>query len=526
MGKNNRARRAAKAKQRAKRAAGAPGRTGWSAQPGWSPDEASSGHFDPGAFNHGHSDSGHSGQAHFDPSIFGSGVYDSGDYEPRRHERGRSDARRPEPGYSGSRRTQTGHSEPIFSDTETAELAWLGAARIDLGVRYLSYQWTGFERLARLPARVVLTVAERMLRERIGLLWQNGWQPVELRRQARLASASTAASRLTELAVAIEAGRTLSTVDPIHPHWRAQAEELAAGLIGRADGWLDRWAAAQGDGPIRATHEVIADALAILWALPPIDALIPPPGRRATPGAGGRADRSRAADPVLERVRNLLAKAESTEFEAEAIALTAKAQELITRHAIDVALLSAEDDGLGREPMLIRVPIDPPYADAKSLLAQIVATATRCRAVFMPRVSHSNIVGLPDDLAAVELLFTSLLVQAQHALAEAGRDAPPGSQPRSQRFRSSFLLAYAHRIGERLDEINKHVFSAAEQDSSSFLPVLRSQEDAVAAFMAERFGNAYASAVRGGYSMAGWSSGLMAADQARLNAGHLDAPAD
>ena len=49
---------------------------------------------------------------------------------------------------------------------------------------------------------------------------------------------------------------------------------------------------------------------------------------------------------------------------------------------------------------------------------------------------------MPSDLAAVELLFTSLLVQAQTALMRA-----PGS---SRSYRSSFLFAYAARIGERL----------------------------------------------------------------------------
>ena len=46
-----------------------------------------------------------------------------------------------------------------------------------------------------------------------------------------------------------------------------------------------------------------------------------------------------ATDAVLARIRQLLAKAESTTFEAEALAFTAKAQELMTRHAIDAALV-------------------------------------------------------------------------------------------------------------------------------------------------------------------------------------------
>lgn len=43
-------------------------------------------------------------------------------------------------------------------------------------------------------------------------------------------------------------------------------------------------------------------------------------------------------------MRGLLAKAEATEFEQEAEALTAKAQQLIARHAVDGALLHAGSD--------------------------------------------------------------------------------------------------------------------------------------------------------------------------------------
>jgi hypothetical protein len=282
------------------------------------------------------------------------------------------------------------------------------------------------------------------------------------------------------------------------------------------DGWLD---SCLPDGALgHQTYRVIAEAITTLWWLPVLDQVLPPPGRPA-PVVSARA---RGADPVLERVRALLSKAESTEFEAEATALTAKAQELITRHAIDLALLTALDDNQDREPILIRLPVDPPYADAKALLLQTIAEATRCRAISAPDLHLSSVVGLPDDLDAVELLFTSLLVQAQHGLAEAARGAPPGSQPRSQGFRSAFLAAYAQRIGERLAEINQHVFSAAAGQSSAFLPVLRSQQDAIDDFMARRFPDTYTGAVRGGYSPFGWFSGRQAADLARLNTADLD----
>ena len=80
---------------------------------------------------------------------------------------------------------------------------------------------------------------------------------------------------------------------------------------------------------------------------------------------------------MLNRIRTLLAKAEATEFAAEAETFTAKAQDLMTRHAIDEALLRAAGD----QPIEIegvRVHIHNPYATEKVQLLNQVARANRC----------------------------------------------------------------------------------------------------------------------------------------------------
>src|SRR5205823_14651531 len=87
---------------------------------------------------------------------------------------------------------------------------------------------------------------------------------------------------------------------------------------------------------------------------------------------------------MLDRVRALLAKAESTEFPDEAEAYTAKAQELMTRHRIDHALLTVTKRVRDR-PVTRRLAVDNPYEAPKSLLLQVVAEANGCRAVWMKR---------------------------------------------------------------------------------------------------------------------------------------------
>src|SRR5438552_3000516 len=67
----------------------------------------------------------------------------------------------------------------------------------------------------------------------------------------------------------------------------------------------------------------------------------------------------------------------------------------------------------------------------------------------------------PADLDAVELLFTSLLVQANAAMIRAGGKKDEYGRSRTRSFRQSFLVPYAIRIGERLAEATGH----AEQEA-------------------------------------------------------------
>jgi len=133
----------------------------------------------------------------------------------------------------------------------------------------------------------------------------------------------------------------------------------------------------------------------------------------------------------------------------------------------------------------------------------------------------------PEIKAAVEMMFTSLLVQAQSALAAAARSAPPGARTRSRGYRAAFLQSYASRIGQRLDEINQAVVAESEREStSSILPVLASRDAVVQGTVDELFGALSSHTVRGGYDPAGWASGRFAADTAQLGGGPVEAGGD
>ncbi|MGH3322705.1 MAG: DUF2786 domain-containing protein, partial [Streptosporangiaceae bacterium] len=237
-------------------------------------------------------------------------------------------------------------------------------------------------------------------------------------------------------------------------------------------------------------------------------------GRQHPAGSPAQVD-----DRVLGRIRALLAKAEATEFPEEAEALSGRAQQLMARHSIDRALLEAGSGGSG-EPEGRRLAVDNPYEGPKAMLLDVVAGANRCRAVWHRRLGFCTVLGFPADLEAVELLFTSLLVQATSAMVRAGSRRDGYGRSRTRSFRQSFLTAYAGRVGERLREAADEATSqaTAEPGGADLLPVLAARDHAVDRAVDAMFPELEQRAVSRAYDREGWLSGRAAADLASLNA--------
>ena len=346
--------------------------------------------------------------------------------------------------------------------------------------------------------------------------WQRGWQPADL---THVIGRQLKADHKKVLAdvVALDA---VTYVYSTHadPGWLAQVDAVTPDVAPPdRHGLLTHWTEAHYD-----TESAIATAvetLGLLWRLPTQPRLCPPPSEWGhTPRSAGPADQpsaARAADPkVTQRVRALLAKAESTDFPEEAEAFTAKAQELIARHAIDLAMLEAGAEQPGRGTAGRRLLVDDPYAKAKSLLLNEIVAANRCSCVWHPDLSISTVFGQTGDLDAVELLFTSLLTQATASMVTAGRSL--GASGRERSFRQSFLVAFASRIGERLQEATASAVDAArERHGDDVLPVLANSEAAAEAARTEAFPRLRTQRISTS-NYHGWIAGQAAADAARL----------
>ena len=341
-------------------------------------------------------------------------------------------------------------------------------------------------------------------------VWQRGWQPAELVRMARR-ELTAVHGQLVVDGIAAELRRYPTvTVDQ---RWQSQLAGLNARVWWEHDDlFVHDWAAARGVD--RATAgAVMIEVLHLLATLPAIEQLGPTPGNaRAAVTVPLDIDQG-----MLDRVRALLAKAESTDFQEEADAFTAKAQELMARHRIDHVLL-VTTSGKRDQPVSRRVSVDNPYEAPKTLLLQVVAEANSCRAVWTKRFGFTTVVGFPTDLDATELLFTSLLVQATRAMTQTKPSTDSYGRSRTRSFRQSFLTAYAQRIGERLSDATDGVDQEmmASEAGAQLLPVLAARDDAVRAAFEHQFPEltAQSTPISNGE---GWHSGRAAANRASLN---------
>jgi hypothetical protein len=424
----------------------------------------------------------------------------------------------------------------------------------------------------RTPAwtRAVSRGLVELLRMSVARAWRAGWQPAELTRHAGRELSQEHVSVAADMIIGEMREYPAVTVDQ---RWAAQvtavrassAAATAGGAAGSVTPDIDSWRGSDGDylaawqrqarvaGGLRDAIATAIELLHLLQHLPVLEQLLPLPGtarvataeravsaergpaEMAAPAgqAGGQAD-----ERMLSRIRALLAKAEATEYAEEAEALSARAQELMAKYSIGQALLAAEsgrkDDPAGR-----RIAVDNPYEAAKTSLLQAVATANRCRVIWSKEVGLATVVGFDADLDAVELLFTSLLVQASSAMLHAGSRQDAYGRSRTRAFRQSFLVSYAIRIGERLSQAAEHATeeAAAEQEAAAgqpagaiagaagaqgagtaLVPFLATRRQAVDDAVDEMFGDT----LRRGRSVRvtdaeGWASGRAAADLANLH---------
>jgi len=368
--------------------------------------------------------------------------------------------------------------------------------------------------------------------------WRKGWQPADV---ARVVGRRFGSQHVRLVTDAIAAELRAYPAVTLDPRWAGQLAELNAQVWWEPEEtYLRAWCELPNSDWVSVAPMAL-EVLALVNGLATLEQLGPLPGTARPPATGSKSGRAQAGAPagasggsaadaaapppvderMLSRIRGLLAKAEGTQFPAEAEALTAAAQERMARYSIDAAMLAATAVDNKDKPAGRRIGIDNPYESAKAVLLNAVANANRCRSVWSKSLGFCTVIGFEPDLDAVEALFTSLLVQATTAMTQAGARTGADARSRTRAFRQSFLAAYAHRIGERLAEITQAQTEAAtaEPGGGNLLPVLASRDRAVESTMATMFPSLTHKSTGTITDPEGWHSGRGAADLAALHRG-------
>jgi hypothetical protein len=402
------------------------------------------------------------------------------------------------------------------TDEEILRMLPIAAAAIEVNERLADQHLAQLGQYDERDQAQVDRCVQRLLEGLIRAAWERGWAPADVVQHSRRKLDAAIEPLLLAVIASEHRAYRDSTIDP---RWLDQLSDLG---LDRpfAELQLTGWASEQRLGRYLTLHNAL-ELAGFLQKMPPLARLFPLPGA-AVPqsSAGGSAgQRSAASGKMLPRIRALLAKAEATDFPDEAEALSAKAQELMAKFSLDRALVDADPDHqLDDDSAARRIWVETPYVSAKAQLVGAVASANNCRTVSMDQLAVVTIVGAELELQLTELLSTSLLVQANRAMLSAGKHFGHRGESRTRSFRQSFLMAYAQRIGERLQATTEATRAAVpEQDADRLLPVLSKREEQVEALFVKLFPATVLRRTRVSNG-AGWAAGLSAADLAQLEA--------
>lgn len=187
-----------------------------------------------------------------------------------------------------------------------------------------------------------------------------------------------------------------------------------------------------------------------------------------------------------KRIEALLAQAESTTHEEEAATFMAKAQDLMTRYAIDEAELAAQDPARKTRPTTITIEFGKfgSGIKAKRTLLAGVAEVNRCKVWMHGGRKFMSIAGFEEDVEFVQMLFNSILIQMESACKTAVKNEKPEGVNGAS-FRTSFMYAYAARVITRLRAAQR----TTEADTAPGTAlVLRDRKAEVDAYVSETVG--------------------------------------
>ena len=220
-----------------------------------------------------------------------------------------------------------------------------------------------------------------------------------------------------------------------------------------------------------------------------------------------------------EKIRKLIAKAESTNSEHEAQALFAKAEELMTQWAISDAMLQSVGKQAKEEVTTERVHFTSTYWTADMLLAARIGTPNNVKLLQNKQAKYIVLIGFPSDIANVVNLWQLLRIQStRFAQQELTKDEAYPYMSKMDKFvwRRSFREGFADRVGTRLREQRERTETdEAKKHGSGMELVLVDRKTQVDQFF-NNLSKSPARATRQRHDWNGSAAGRRAGDRADL----------
>lgn len=206
-----------------------------------------------------------------------------------------------------------------------------------------------------------------------------------------------------------------------------------------------------------------------------------------------------ATEDQLDKVRKLLAKAESTDSEHERNALLDKVAQLVDKWGIDQTLLAAKAGAKQTIEYTHHASKMPTTYEKENVYIGIrVAKAVGAQALYFgtygytpqgryrTNVTELGLVAADTQREQILMLWYSLEVQCSYELQKTIKKNPQWSYMtgmQKYKFRRSFIIGFGERVGERLKNLHQRTVDEAVKTSGApgVALVIQTQEQALVA---------------------------------------------
>lgn len=225
-------------------------------------------------------------------------------------------------------------------------------------------------------------------------------------------------------------------------------------------------------------------------------------------------------EKYASKIRSLLNHAERAGTQEEADTFFAKAQDLMTKWAIDDAMIQQAAEKNEKEQIEKRqIVLQFRFYKADASILQAIAVNNQARVLITDQKGEKRgeyiayLVGFPSDLDRTEMMFASMMIQLNRALEDHLRNYPEIKADRSanKRERKSFRYGFGTRLQDRLKEAKS--VASSDGTANPYAVALRNRDQEVEDYLAQ-MGARRSRGGRQQTSTSGYMAGVDAADRA------------